>query len=38
MTRTPLQTYLDGVDAAAEPTVLALDKAIRAAHPRSTSR
>ena len=33
MTRTAIQTYLDGVDSAAEPTVLALDKAIRTAHP-----
>lgn len=33
MTRTAIQTYLDGVGSAAEPTVLALDKAIRTAHP-----
>ena len=33
MARTAVQTYLDGIDPAAEPTVLALDKAIRSAHP-----
>ena len=33
MPRTALQAYLDGVDAAAEPTVLALDKAVRSAFP-----
>ncbi len=33
MTRTALQTYLDGVETISEPTVLALDKAIRTAHP-----
>ena len=33
MPRTALQTYLDGVNSLAEPTVLALDRAIRAAHP-----
>lgn len=33
MPRTAVQTYLDGVPTAAEPTVLALDKAIRGAHP-----
>ncbi len=33
MASTAVQTYLDGVDTVAEPTVLALDKAIRTAHP-----
>ena len=33
MTRTALQTYLDFVETIAEPTVRALDKAIRTSHP-----